>query len=267
MVDEFYRGVHKVGIMPKVGSVPFLNAMPLLEGLHRSLASPIVLDSPARLHEMVTTGQLEVALLPVVSFLENPDLRLIPGTGIVSHGDVRSVKAFHQNSKIDLSNTKCIHLDATSKTSQRLLKVILVKKYSRNLNEIEFTDRPALADTLLEIGDRALEKSHFGNSTDLGREWHDLTGMPFVYACWMSQVPITQELLTQLHNAKMTGKQNLEEIASRQSLLPIEDAVNYLTQNIQYDIEGPELVGMKTFFEWVVELENQNYDTTLRFVA
>ncbi len=83
----------------------------------------------------------------------------------------------------------------------------------------------------------------------------------------MSRIPITQELLTQLHNAKIMGRQALEEIASRQKLIPPEEALSYLTQNIQYDVEGPELVGLKMFFDWVVELENQNYDTSLRFVA
>jgi chorismate dehydratase len=158
-------------------------------------------------------------------------------------------------------------LDPHSKTSQRLLKILLLKKYQRDMNEIVFTDKPHAADSLLEIGDRALEKSHYGNSTDLGLEWSEWTGLPFVFACWMSQTPITQELLTQLHNAKMTGKQSLEQIASRQKILSEEEALSYLTHNIQYDIEGPELVGMKTFFEWVEELENRNYDTSLRFVA
>jgi chorismate dehydratase len=144
---------------------------------------------------------------------------------------------------------------------------LLVKKYERNLNEIIFTDHRETADTILEIGDAALAKSHYGNATDLGAEWLELTGLPFVYACWMSKGPITQELLTQLHNAKMRGKQNLEEIATRQQIISPEDAYLYLTQNIHYDIEGPELVGLKMFFDWVVELENQNYDTSLRFVA
>jgi chorismate dehydratase len=251
--------------MPRIGSVPYLNAMPLVEDLGQWHS--LVFQPPAKLHELVEAQKLDVALLPVLSYLENPELRLIPGTGIVSHGEVRSVKVFHQDSKINLANTRSIYLDPHSKTSQRLLKILLLKKYQRDMNEIVFTDKPHAADSLLEIGDRALEKSHYGNSTDLGLEWSEWTGLPFVFACWMSQTPITQELLTQLHNAKMTGKQSLEQIASRQKILSEEEALSYLTHNIQYDIEGPELVGMKTFFEWVEELENRNYDTSLRFVA
>ncbi len=147
------------------------------------------------------------------------------------------------------------------------MKILLIKKYHRDLDEILFTEKPHQAETMLEIGDRALEKSHYGNATDLGQAWFDLTGMPFVFACWMSRVPITQELLTHLHNAKMNGKQCLGDIASRQNLLSEDDALSYLRENIQYDIEGPELVGMKTFFDWVEEMENRNYDTSLRFVA
>ncbi|MFO1463779.1 MAG: menaquinone biosynthesis protein [bacterium] len=253
--------------MPSIGSVPYLNALPLLEGLEAATQTPIVFDSPARLHERVLRGEIDVALLPVISYLENPELRLIPGTGIVSHGEVRSVKAFHEKKGVGLANCRRVHLDTDSKTSRRLLNLLLLKKYERDFKEIEFVESPQQADTILQIGDKALEKSHFGNSTDLGSEWQELTGLPFVYACWMSRVPITQELLTQLHNAKMTGRQSLEEIAARQKLVPPEEALSYLTRNIQYDIDGPELVGLKMFFDWVVELENQSYDTSLRFVA
>ena len=253
--------------MPRIGSVPYLNALPLLEGLESSIGSPIVFDTPARLHERVCQGEIDVALLPVVSFLEHQELKIIPGSGIVSHGPVRSVKAFHEKRGYNLSKSRRIFLDTDSKTSCRLLKLLLLKKYERDFSELEFVAEMSKADTILQIGDKALERSHFGNSTDLGAEWQELTGLPFVYACWMSRVPVTADLLAQLHNAKMTGLQNLQEIALRQTKIAPEDALSYLTQNIQYDVEGPELVGLKMFFDWIVELENQNYDTSLRFVA
>jgi chorismate dehydratase len=253
--------------MPRIGSVPYLNALPLLEGLESSIGSSIVFDTPARLHERVCQGEIDVALLPVVSFLEYQELKIIPGSGIVSHGPVRSVKAFHEKRGYNLSKARRIFLDTDSKTSCRLLKLLLLKKYERDFSELVFVDEIVKADTILQIGDKALERDHFGNSTDLGSEWQELTGLPFVYACWMSRVPVTAELLAQLHNAKMTGLQNLQEIALRQTKIAPDDALSYLTQNIQYDVEGPELVGLKTFFDWIVELENQNYDTSLRFVA
>lgn len=266
MVDERKKAMHKAS-MPVIGSVPHLNARPLLEGLEKSIGSPVHFDTPVRLHEKVLQAKIQVALLPVISYLENQELKLVPGTGIVSHGEVKSVKVFHEKPGIDLSNCESLYLDPASKTSQRLLKVLLAKKYNRKLDEIAWVDNESDADSVLLIGDRALANSHFGNSTDLGLEWQQLTGLPFVYACWMSQIPITQDLLAKLHNAKLTGLQSIEEISARQSIIPQEDAFHYLTRNIQYNIEGPELVGMKMFFDWVVELENQCYDTSLRFVA
>ncbi len=253
--------------MPTLGSVSYLNALPLLQGLEEATLSKIHFDSPAKLHDRVLSGMIEVALLPVVTYLENPELKLIPGTGIVSHGEVKSVKVFHEKSGIDLSNTRIVYLDPESKTSQRLLKLILAKKYGRDLNKIIFTDRLCDADSILQIGDKALQQCHFGNSTDLGFEWQEWTGLPFVYACWMTRGEITQTLLTQIHNAKMEGKETLEEIAIKQQIVSPEEALEYLTQNIQYDVEGPEWVGLKAFFDGVVEMENQNYDTSLRFVA
>jgi chorismate dehydratase len=253
--------------MPGIGSVPYLNARPLLEGLADLTGERIHFDHPAGLHEAISRGRLQVALLPVVSYLENPELKIIPGTGIACDGEVKSVKVFHEKSNIDLSNTERIFLDPCSKTSQRLLKVLLVKKYDRKLDEIYWTSRPKDADSILQIGDEALKNSHFGNSQDLGQEWQELTGLPFVFACWMTSSNITQDLLTHLHNAKMLGLQNLEEIARSQEIIDPEDALVYLRDHIKYHIEGPDLVGLKLFFDWVGELENQDYDTSLRFVA
>jgi chorismate dehydratase len=253
--------------MPTLGSVSYLNALPLLQGLEEATGSRIYFDSPAQLHDQVLSGNIEVALLPVITYLENPQLKLIPGTGIVSHGEVKSVKVFYERPGINLTNSQIIYLDPESKTSQRLLKLILFKKYGRDLNKIIFTDRKDEADSILQIGDKALQHCHFLNSTDLGTEWQEWIGLPFVYACWMTRGEVTQELLTQLHNAKMQGRELLEKIALRQQIVSPEEALEYLTQNIQYDIEGPEWVGLKAFFDGVVEMENQNYDTSLRFIA
>lgn len=205
--------------------------------------------------------------MPVVSYLELPDLKLIPGTGIACHGPVKSVKVFFENTQDNLHNVESICLDPESKTSNRLLKILLVKKYQRDLEDIQFTLEPQYAQARLKIGDKALAESHFGNSLDLGQEWLELTGLPFVFACWMSAGPITPELLTQLHNAKMHGIQKLQDYAMTQEIVAPDDALVYLRDHIKYNIEGPDLIGLKLFFDWVGELENQSYDTSLRFVA
>lgn len=253
--------------MPEIGAVPYLNAQPLVLGLEEATDRGLYFDSPAGLHQAILSNRLDVALLPVVSYLENPQLKLIPGTGIACRGPVLSVKVFHEKPGIDLRNADRIFLDPESITSQRLLKILLKKKYYRDLDEIQWTERPEDAQSHLLIGDRALERSHFGNSTDLGEEWLALTGLPFVFACWMSKGDITQDLLTHLHNAKMRGKNHLEDIANAQEIIDPNDALVYLRDHIKYDIEGPDLVGLKLFFDWVGELENQDYDTSLRFVA
>ena len=253
--------------MAQIGSVPYLNAKPLLQGLGEATGQSLYFDSPAGLHRAIAERRLGVGLLPVVSFLENPGLKIIPGTGIGCKGEVLSVKVFHEQRGVTFENVTSIYLDPESKTSQKLLKILLVKKYHRDLDEINFTSTPEVAQSILQIGDRALANSHFGNSVDLGQEWLELTGLPFVFACWMSQDPIHQELLTQLHNAKMLGKNHLEDIAQSQEIIDPSDALVYLRDHIRYDIEGPDLIGLKLFFDWVEELENQDYDTSLRFVA
>ncbi len=259
---------HDLGsLMPQIGSVPYLNALPLLEGLEASTRSKLLLSPPATLHEAIATQKVQVALLPVVSYLENPEFRLIPGTGICCNGAVKSVRAFFHPKHRSLETVQKVYLDPHSKTSQRLLKVLLAKKYERNLHKIQWVHQLKEADCALQIGDKALINADRGHSVDLGTEWYEFTGLPFVFACWMSKNSVSRDLLVQLHNAKMNGKQNLEAIAQKQKIVSPPEALDYLTRCIHYDIEGPELVGMKLFFDWVGELEKQVYDTSLRFVA
>lgn len=253
--------------MWNIGSVSYLNAKPLLSGLESSGKARLHLAPPAQLHQEVLQNKIDVALLPVVSYLEYPELKLIPGSGIACQGPVLSVKVFHRKPHINLSNTESIYLDVESKTSQRLLKILLHKKYERDFEEIEWAQDPDAADSYLLIGDKALTHQSEGESVDLGQLWNEFTGLPFVFAAWMTSGEINQELLTELHNAKMLGLQNLDEIASSQNLISIELAKKYLSEHIQYHVNGPELVGMKLFFDWIMEWEQQPYDTSLRFVA
>lgn len=253
--------------MWKIGSVPYLNAKPLLFGLENSDKAGLYLAPPAQLHQDILEKKLDVALLPVVSYLEYPELKLIPGSGIACCGPVLSVKVFHRKAGLSLANTESIYMDVESKTSQKLLQILLHKKYERDFEEITWHQDPDAADSYLLIGDKALKHQSEGSSEDLGELWHHLTGLPFVFAAWMSSGEIAQELLTELHNAKMQGLQNIDEIAATQNILPKEIAKKYLQDNIRYSMNGPELVAMKLFFDWVMEWEQQDYDTSLRFVA
>ena len=93
-------------------------------------------------------------------------------------------------SRVPWPSIRRIALDEGSRTSAALAQVLLRKKYSvkpdivplpldRSAEEVE-------ADAVLLIGDRAMHAClpGFRFAFDLGEEWDDWTGLPFVYAVW-----------------------------------------------------------------------------------
>lgn len=254
--------------MTLFGSVPYLNARPLLETLEALSGEAVFLAPPAELHQAMQRGEVEIALLPVMSYLEEPSLRLIPGTGIISRGPVQSVLAFHRDRESNLENTPSVYLDPHSKTSQQLLQVLIKKKYQRDLSEINWTPHFEEAETYLLIGDAALlHRQHNPHFNDLGQEWDRLTGLPFVYACWMSRHPVEPKILDWLQHSKGMAKENLLRICQQQEMIDTANAFEYLSHCIHYQMGGPELIGLKLFLDWVAEIKDGQYETSLKFIT
>ena len=77
--------------MLRLGSVPYLNARPLLSGLSGRPGISLLLLPPARLAAELREGSLDAALVPVLAPLTRTGYRLVEDLGIVSDGPVRSV--------------------------------------------------------------------------------------------------------------------------------------------------------------------------------
>ncbi len=82
-------------------------------------------------------------------------------------------------------------LDYQSRTSDDLLK-ILIKEYWK-INPVfeetsgEYQSKISGTTAALIIGDRALKQREISSYIyDLGLEWKKFTGLPFVFAAWVS---------------------------------------------------------------------------------
>ena len=71
----------------RIGSVPYLNARPLVHALPEN----ITYLHPSKLAEEFALGKFDVALLPVAAALVQPGCLLVDGLGIASDGPVSSV--------------------------------------------------------------------------------------------------------------------------------------------------------------------------------
>ena len=172
----------------RVGAVNYLNSKPLICDLE-SLApgADLVLDVPSRLADLLAEGRLDVALIPAIEYFRAGGYTLVPDIAIASDGPVLSVTLF---SKVPWADVRRVALDAGSRTSAALTQILLRRRYGVRPEVVPLPlDRAAEeadADAVLLIGDRAMHAClpGFRYAFDLGQEWRDWTGLPFVFAFW-----------------------------------------------------------------------------------
>ena len=115
--------------MPKftVGSVPYVNAIPLTRQLERwKYLFDVRYDVPSALPAMLERGEAHAILVSSVDALRTPGRRMADGVCIGSDGEVKSVRLF---SRVPPKQIRRLALDASSMTSNRLAQVILNDRY------------------------------------------------------------------------------------------------------------------------------------------
>src|SRR5213592_2959730 len=105
----------------RVGSVCYLNAVPLTRGLE----AQILLATPSRLAEMLRRDELDAAMVSVTEVLFNDRYDVLDGIAVASLGEVKSVLLAH---KSPLAELKEIFCDQASLTSVNLLKMLLAEQ-------------------------------------------------------------------------------------------------------------------------------------------
>jgi len=238
--------------MLRYGSVPYLNAKPLLDGLAAEVG-PVRLEVPARLVELLAAGELDVALAPVVAAFEHPSLVVVPAGAIATHGPVESVLLF---ARVPLAEARVVGLDTSSRTSAALVRVLFHARWGGSPRFVERAPDPDLTqlaeDAALLIGDPALAARWAGPPpVDLGEAWTAWTGLPFVFAAWLARdAAAAREALPPLLRAAERGRAHLRQIAAagaaRLGLDPAR-AEAYLRHNLSFRFGAEERAGLLRF--------------------
>src|SRR5258705_4866422 len=137
----------------RVGSVRYLNAVPLTRGVEEE----IIFATPSRLAEMLERNELDAALVSVTEILLRDRYDVLDGIAIASLGEVKSVLLAHRK---PIEEAREIFCDTASLTSVQLLRVLLaekgIKPEFKPLPNYDFANLP---DFTLLIGDPALDFS------------------------------------------------------------------------------------------------------------
>jgi chorismate dehydratase len=246
----------------RVGAVNYLNTKPLICDLEQlAPQAELVLDVPSRLAELLADGRLDVALIPVLSYFQAGCYSVLPNIAIASRGPVLSVTLF---SRAPWPAIRRVALDAGSRTSAALTRILLAKRYGVSAETVSLPLDCAAeevdADAVLLIGDRAMRAClpGFQYAFDLGQEWFDWTGLPFVYAVWAVREGIdlcgVDEALRQ---AKKRGLDRIGAIAYAEAPRLGLDAGfcrRYLSNILHFDLGAREQAGLRRYYALACEL-------------
>lgn len=231
----------------RVGSVPYLNAVPLTRGIEDQIQFVV----PSKLAEMLQRDELDAALVSITEVLFNDRYDILDGIAIASLGEVKSVFLAHQQ---PLEEIREIYCDTASLTSVNLLKVLLAEKNLKpELKPLPGYDQAPNLRNVLLIGDRGIDfvrGKHEHQIWDLGEAWNELTQLPFVYAVWALRRGVANEPLRRLlREAKDFGLDTLDHIIASRTEFDRDFRQDYLGWHIHYHIGGDEKRGIAKFVE------------------
>lgn len=212
--------------------------------------------APARCADLLARGEVEAALVPIIEYQRIPDVRVVPGVCVGSHSAVRSVVLVSKYD--DLKEVRRVALDASSRTSQALVKIIF-----REFLEFEpqwETSSPDINammkdnDAALLIGDPAMKVSLPDvHVFDLASLWRRFTDTGFVFAMWMARAGAVEAVREiDFSGARDEGLAQVEQIISQYETelpLPRDEIREYLTENITFRLDESLQNGMRLYFE------------------
>jgi len=241
----------------RVGAVRYLNARPLTFALERFLPeAEIVVDLPSRLADRLAAGRLDVALIPSIEAFRQEGVAIVSDACIACDGPVWSVKLY---GRVPPERIGSLALDEGSRTSAALVQILLAEQYGvrPRVERLPIGAPPenATAYAVMVIGDRGMlpPVEPFAFVWDLGEQWTQWTGLPFVFAMWVARsAVVSRELSAALSAARDEGITRLDEIArvaASEIGLPEDDCLSYLRDFLQFRLGPRQLEGLRRFHD------------------
>jgi len=249
----------------KVSAVSYLNTLPFLYGINNSdIVSDIdlALDIPSDCAKKLLIGEVDLGLVPVAVLPELKEYHIISDYCIGAEGRVESVALF---SNVPLNEIENIYLDYQSKTSVNLVKILAKRLWKITptwINATEGYENKIQGKTAgVIIGDRTfnLAKS-FKYKYDLAEEWFNLTGLPFAFACWVSNKELPDSFIQKFNAALKRGVSNIAEInfVFDEGKISKKALHKYLTRNISYSLDNNKKKAISEFLEYIETREVMN---------
>jgi len=237
----------------KVGAVSYLNTKPLIYGFEQGMMKDsieMMADYPASIAAKLLNNEIDLGLVPVAIIPKLSEHHIIGDYCIGADGEVASVCLF---SDVPIGEITEVLLDYQSRTSVQLAKILLKEYWKIDpvlINaKADFRQHIKATTAGLVVGDRAFEQRKLSRyAYDLGKAWKELTGLPFVFAAWISNKKLDDDFISSFNAATGAGMQFIDKIVA-QNPYSLFDLNRYFTQYISYTLDERKKAGMNLFLE------------------
>ena len=244
----------------KISAVSYLNTIPFTFGINNSEVLneiDLSLDMPAACAKKLLLGEVDLGLVPVAILPQMEQYHIVSDYCIGAEGVVDSVALY---SDVPFNEIETIYLDYQSKTSITLVQVLAEKHWEISPNwkkaSVGFENKIEGKTAGVIIGDRTFNLSkQYNYKYDLAEEWFEFTGLPFVFACWVSNRKLPESFIAKFNNALKSGVNNITEAVRNYDEETITKAqlTTYLTEHISYTLNEGKRKALDTFLGFVAE--------------
>lgn len=211
---------------------------------------------PNQVADALEGGAIDAGPIPL---LDVP--RLEPGASPIQRFCVASVTqavscVLLSNKEIGELNDGVIALSEPDPTTLQLLRVILELKHG--ISGITFVDRDAEHDAEFLTWNQGLRGRRavrgFQRRYDLGEEWQEWTGLPFVFNRWMARNDMERQDFLILQDALFVGQEDwmnnlYKSTGPRNDLLMLPREVLEYVQGLRFFMGVPEQRAVEAFEE------------------
>lgn len=212
----------------------------------------LTMDYPAEVARQLKADEIDMGLVPVAILPELEDYYIDADYCIGANGPVGSVGIY---SDVPLEEVETMLLDYQSRTSVALCKILMKHYWKLTPNWV--SAKPGYLEEIkgnvagVVIGDRAFaqrKKSEF--EYDLADAWKKMTGLPFVFAAWVSNKELPEDFIDAFNKANEWGLTQLDKVVAENPSSQY-DLMYYYTKNISYRLDEEKRKGMQLFLEYI----------------
>ncbi|MDI1355947.1 MAG: menaquinone biosynthesis protein [bacterium] len=243
----------KISIVNYTNTLPFKWAIknsPFLEKID------LQEDIPSICAQKLKYKQVDLALVPVALIPELDSYFIETDYCIGANGKVDSVKLY---SRVPLEKITNVTLDYQSKTSITLVKVLFkfFWKYEVNFADAKpgFESEIRGDNAAVIIGDRTFGlNGTFPYEYDLAEEWKKFTGLPFIFAAWVSTEKLPQNFILEFNALLQKGVNEIGaavEESFDQDFPSKAEITNYLIKRIDYRLNEEKRKALDLFFSYI----------------